>query len=65
MEVKKEYLCIAVIQKLFGCGVNKAAAIIRCIKDYVPNPLPLRGKVLVTEYEAWKNRPMERGKAAQ
>lgn len=65
MEVKKEYLCIADIQKLFGCGVNKAAAIIRCIKDYVPNPLPLRGKVLVTEYEAWKNRPMERGKAAQ
>lgn len=65
MEVKKEYLSIADIQGMFGCGKNKAEQIIRCVKDYVKDPLPLRGKVLVTEYEAWKNRPMERGKAAQ
>ncbi len=65
MAENKEYLNVADIQKLFGCGVNKAAAIIRCIKDYVPNPLPLRGKVLVTEYEAWKNRPMASNRVMQ
>ena len=39
-------------------GKSKAEAIMRAIKAYVPNHLPLRGKVLITEYEAWKNRPM-------
>ncbi len=54
----KEFYTIADLQQKFCCGRSKAEAIMRAIKAYVPNHLPLRGKVLVTEYEAWKNRPM-------
>lgn len=50
----KEFYTIADLQQKFCCGKSKAEA----IKAYVPNHLPLRGKVLITEYEAWKNRPM-------
>ena len=56
MEQEKEFYDKTDIMKKFGCGLHKAEAIIRCIKAYVDEPLPLRGKVLVTEYEAWKNR---------
>ena len=53
---EKEFYTIADLQQKFCCCRSKAESIMRCIKAYVPDPLPLRGKVLVTEYEAWKNR---------
>lgn len=56
MDQKRDYYSVADIQEKFGCGIHKAESIIRAIKAYVPDPLPIRGKVLVTEYEAWKNR---------
>lgn len=55
--MEKEFYDVADLQKKFCCGKGKAQAIIRSIKAYVDEPLPLRGKVLVAEYEAWKNRP--------
>ena len=45
---------IDIMNKL-KCGETKAKAIIRSIKDYTGDVLKIRGKVLATEYEAWKN----------
>ena len=62
--VKEEFMAeyydkIDIMNKL-GCGESKAMAIIRSIKDYTGDMLKIRGKVLVTEYEAWKNRPLQK-----
>lgn len=62
---EKEFYSVADLQKKFCCGKSKAEAIMRCIKAYVAEPMPLRGKVLVTEYEAWKNRPMAKLREVQ
>lgn len=62
---EKEFYSVADLQKKFCCGKSKAEAIMRCIKAYVSDPMPLRGKVLVTEYEAWKNRPMAKLREVQ
>ena len=48
------------IMNIFGCGVDRAMAILRSIKNYTGDVLGLKGKVLVTEYEAWKNRPLQK-----
>lgn len=55
---QKDFYTVKDLQDKFQCSIHKAEAIMRAIKAYVSSPLPLRGKVLVTEYEAWKNRPM-------
>ena len=52
---EKQYLDKYDIMNIFGCGVDRALAIIRSIKETTGNPLGLKGKVLITEYEAWKN----------
>lgn len=41
------------IQKLFECGESKAQQIIREIKTYTGNRLGIKGKVLVSEFNAW------------
>lgn len=41
------------IQRLFECGESKAQQIIREIKAFTGNRLDIKGKVLVSEFEAW------------
>lgn len=43
------------IMSKLGCGKDRAMTIIRAIKHHTGDILGIRGKVLVTEYEAWKN----------
>lgn len=45
------------IMKMFECGADKAMAIIRAIKN-VSNIANLKGKVTVTDYQAWLNGPI-------
>ena len=52
----KRFYSVADIEQMFCCGRNKASQIIREIKAY-SNSLPIRGKVLVTDFEVWYNRP--------
>ena len=47
------------IMNIFDCGVDRAFAIIRSIKAFTGDMLHLKGKVLVTEYEAWKNAVLQ------
>ena len=44
---------------MFECGYGKACSIIRSVKAY-SNSLPLRGKVLAIEFEAWYNDCIKR-----
>ncbi len=53
--MEKDYLDKHDIMSIFECGEAKAMCIIRSIKSYTGNHLALKGKVLKTEYEAWKN----------
>ena len=53
---EKRFYSVADIEQMFSCGRNKASQIIREIKAY-SNSLPIRGKVLVTDFEVWYNRP--------
>lgn len=46
------------IMNMFHCGVDKAMAILRAIKS-VSNIADMKGKVTVTDYQAWLNRPLE------
>ena len=43
-----------IMDKLEICK-SRAMAIIRAVKHYTGDMLKVKGKVLVTEYEAWKN----------
>lgn len=43
-----------IMNKLEICE-SRAMAIIRAVKHYTGDMLKIKGKVLVTEYEAWKN----------
>ena len=43
-----------IMNKLVICE-SKAMAIIRAVKHYTGDMLKVKGKILVTEYEAWKN----------
>lgn len=56
----KEFYDKADIMNLLKCGESRALAIIRSVKDYTGDMLGVRGKVLVTEYEAWKQRPLQK-----
>ncbi len=56
----KDYYDKYDIMNIFGCGKDRAMAILRSIKDYTGDVLGLKGKVLITEYEAWKNRPLQK-----
>ena len=42
---------------MFHCGVDKAMAIIRSIKS-VSDIADMKGKVTITDYQAWLNRPI-------
>lgn len=46
------------IMNILKCGETKAMAVIRSVKEYTGNMLGIKGKILVTEYEAWKQRPL-------
>ena len=46
------------IMNMFHCGVDKAMAILRAIKS-VSNIADMKGKVTVTDYQAWLNKPIE------
>ena len=54
----KEFYDKVDIMNLLKCGESRALAIIRSVKDYTGDMLGVRGKILVTEYEAWKQRPL-------
>lgn len=45
------------IMNMFHCGVDKAMAILRSIKS-VSNIADMKGKVTITDYQAWLNRPI-------
>lgn len=55
---KDYYDWIDIMNKL-NCCESKAKAIIRAIKYHTGDVLGIRGKVLVTEYEAWKNSVLQ------
>ena len=40
---------------LLGCGEAKAQSIIRSVKYCTGDKTKLKGKILVTEFEAWVN----------
>ena len=48
------------IMNLLKCGEARALAVIRSVKDYTGDMIGIRGKILVTEYEAWKQRPLQK-----
>lgn len=54
---KPQYLGVEDIKKMFDCGTNRACAIICAIKS-VSDRTKLKGKVTVTDYEAWYNATM-------
>lgn len=54
----KEFYDKVDIMNLLKCGETKAQSIIRSVKAYTGDMLGVRGKILVTEYEAWKQRPL-------
>lgn len=56
---EKLYYTIADLQDMFGCGLHKAESIMRSIKAY-SDSMQMRGRVLVTDFEAWYNRPREK-----
>ena len=60
--MEKAYLDHIDIMNLFGCGKDRAYAIIRSIKSY-SDILGLAGKVTKTDYEAWYNRPLKKDNA--
>ena len=43
------------IMNLLGCGEAKAQSIIRSVKYCTGDKTKLKGKILVTEFEAWVN----------
>lgn len=43
------------IMNLLGCGEAKAQSIIRSVKYCTGDKTKIKGKVLVTEFEAWIN----------
>ena len=47
------------IMNMFKCGVDKAMAIIRAIKS-VSDIAGIKGKVTITDYSAWYNRPIKK-----
>ena len=59
---KKLYITTTDLQDMLGVGIHKAESIMRSIKAY-SDSMQMRGKVLMTDFEAWYNRP--RGKAVQ
>lgn len=56
---EKEFYNIDDLRRMFCCGKSKAQAIMRSIRAYNQS-LPFSGRILVEDYNAWKNRP--RGK---
>lgn len=54
---KPQYLGVEDICKIFNCNYAKACNIIRAIKS-VSDRTKLKGKVTVTDYEAWYNATM-------
>lgn len=55
MENTKMYLDHNDIQRLFGCGKNKAYEIIQSVK-VVSNTLKIRGKITRKDLETWIER---------
>lgn len=54
---RAQFLDVADIMKLFACGRDSAYKKLREIKS-VSDILGVRGKVTITDYEAWYNRPI-------
>ena len=48
-----------IMNKLSICE-SRAMAIIRSVKNYTGDMLKVKGKILKTEYEAWKQRPLQK-----
>lgn len=57
--MEKFYLDHIDIMQKFGCGKDRAYAIIRSIKS-VSDTLNLAGKVTIADFEAWYNKPLKK-----
>lgn len=61
--MEKTYLDYLDIMNLFGCGKDRARAIIRSIKAK-SDTLKLKGKVTRVDFEVWYNEPLKKDNAA-
>lgn len=62
MKEKQYYDCIDIMNK-FGCGKDRAYAIIRAIKS-VSDTLQIPGKVTTVDFDLWFNLPLNLKKNA-
>lgn len=59
----RQYLAVKDIAKIFDCSNGTAQRVMREIKAY-SDIAKIKGKVTITDYEAWFNRPMEQSNKA-